>query len=624
MKLIYKSFIWLLVGGSFLLQPLFAQTSGGPDQFGYTWKNSDDPEGPTFEWIDITTMPGVTEVTGLGDDNSVPMVEMGIDFQYYWLQFDRVRMGSNGWVSFSNVGNVAHCFPNIPQSNGGNNILAPMMTDLTFAESTNPGQLLYVNDGAGRFIISYINVPFWIDATPAFTGSNTFQVIIDSNDSSITYNYLDVQSGVYNPNDACTNDAVIGLENSTGTIGLSIATEMIPENNTAIRFEYPEMSTFEVTDISASWNIDPDNMGRFYLPSETIPLVTGLTNTGNVDIPNSVSVLARIQSPNGTNYQQFPATMDTISPGETVALDVPPLNPVGTDNLPGNYSFSSLAGLSGDLVTSNNENVSEFAVVDVSQAEGIELSFVRSDMTTTQASWSGGGGNSGMAVYIEPPFYPATIKAIEMFVFGDASGNLDDAFTIQVYDDDGPNGFPETLIGLESIDAGTYNTAGEWLRKDLAFPLTITSGGVYVTWVMQGNTLAIGTETTPPFSRRTFEFVGGSFAQYRSNEAADIMVKTVIENPFIVAVDDVALDNGVKVFPNPTNGMVNIDNQLAEDAISRVQVYNTLGQVILDRAINITAGDLQSIDLSNQPHGIYYLNIQADKAQITRKISLTK
>ncbi len=626
MKLIYKSFLLLAICGCFVTQPLFAQTSGGPDDFGYTWKNSDDPEGPTFEWIDITTDPNVMEITGLGDDNSAPLVDMGLTFQYYWLEFDQVKMGSNGWLSFSNVGNVAHCFPNLPQSGAANNLIAPLMSDLNFAEATNPAQLLYLNDGAGRFIVSYINVPFWINATPPapmFTGSNTFQVIFDSNDNSITFNYLDVTSGVYNSNDACTNDAKIGIENSTGAIGITVATEMIPENNTAIRFEFPEMSTFEVKDISAAWNIDADNLGRFYMPEDEIPLVTGLTNTGNVEITDAINVLARIGAPNGTNYQQIAATTDPIAPGETVELELPPLNPAGTDNLPGNYDFNSLAGLTGDLVGDNNTNISEFSVVDISQEEGIELSYVRGETTTTQASWSGGGGNSGMAIYIEPPFYPATIKSVEIFAFGDAT-NMDDAFTIEIRDDDGMNGGPGTLIGLESVDAGSYNPAGEWVVKDLSFPIPVTNGGFYVVWVMQGNTLAVGTETAAPTSRRTFELVGGAFATYRSNENTDIMIKAIVENPFFVAVDDVELDNGVKVFPNPTNGTINIDNQLAEDAISRVQVYNTLGQVILDKPMNIAAGDLQSIDLSNQPHGIYYLNIQADKAQITRKISLTK
>lgn len=610
--------------GCFITQPLFAQTSGGPDDYGYTWKNSDDPDGPTFEWVDISQTG--TLVTGLADDNSVPLVDMGLTFQYYWLEFDQIQMGSNGWVSFNNVGNVAACFPNIPQAGGGNNLVAPLMADLNFAEATNPAQLFYLNDGAGRFIVSYIDVPFWTNSTPpvpAFTGSNTFQIIFDSNDNSITFNYLDVEAGPLDANAGC-NEVVVGIENATGTIGLSVLSEVIPEDNTSIRFEFPEMSTFEITDISADWNLNDDNQGRFYLPEDEIPIVAGITNSGNVEITSPISTIVQISSTNGTNYFQGGSTTDPIPAGETLELSFPPISAAGEDNIPGTYSFNVETILSGDFVGSNDENTSEFSVVDVSDPDGIQLSYFGSEIPTGQVSWSGGGGNSGMAVLIEPPFYPASIKAVEMFVLGDAAGNLDDEFTIRIFDDNGPDGTPGDLIGLESVPAGSYDPAGEWLRKDLFAPVTITTGGVYVAWVMEGNSLAIGTETNGPFSRRTFEFIGNAFAQYRANETTDVAIRTILENSLIVDVDDLELDNGVKVFPNPTNGTINIENQLVEDAISRVQVYNTLGQVILDRPMNIAAGDLQSIDLSNQPFGIYYLNIQADKAQITRKISLTK
>lgn len=99
MKLLYKrSFTLLLLLATAYCLPLMAQTAGGPDEFGYTWKDSNDPEGPTFEWVDITELG--TEVEGLADDNSVNFVDMGMEFQFYWNSYNQIKLGSNSWVSF--------------------------------------------------------------------------------------------------------------------------------------------------------------------------------------------------------------------------------------------------------------------------------------------------------------------------------------------------------------------------------------------------------------------------------------------------------------------------------------------------------------------------------------------
>lgn len=71
MKKHFSSFCILL----FVFSSVFAQTSGGPDNFGYIWTNSNDPKGPSFNWIDITTTG--TEITGFADDNSVGFFSMG-------------------------------------------------------------------------------------------------------------------------------------------------------------------------------------------------------------------------------------------------------------------------------------------------------------------------------------------------------------------------------------------------------------------------------------------------------------------------------------------------------------------------------------------------------------------
>jgi len=61
----------------------FAQTSGGPDAYGYTWKNSSHTSNPpSYNWVDITTRGD--QVTGLADDNVVGPFPIPAGFQYYW------------------------------------------------------------------------------------------------------------------------------------------------------------------------------------------------------------------------------------------------------------------------------------------------------------------------------------------------------------------------------------------------------------------------------------------------------------------------------------------------------------------------------------------------------------
>src|SRR3989304_9358336 len=86
--------------------------TGGPDAYGYTWIDSNEPGGPTYSWFDISVIGN--PVTGLGDDNIIGPKPLGGFFQYYWYQVDKCWIGSNGYLSFGNSGQLASPFPTIP------------------------------------------------------------------------------------------------------------------------------------------------------------------------------------------------------------------------------------------------------------------------------------------------------------------------------------------------------------------------------------------------------------------------------------------------------------------------------------------------------------------------------
>ena len=74
--------------------------------------------------------------------------------------------------------------------------------------------------------------------------------------------------------------------------------------------------------------------------------------------------------------------------------------------------------------------------------------------------------------------------------------------------------------------------------------------------------------------------------------------------------------NNVVVYPNPTNGLVKISGATN----SKVAVYNTTGMLIAE----FDNFDNESIDLSNQANGIYFVKISSDNFVTTRRVTLNR
>ncbi len=82
-----------------------------------------------------------------------------------------------------------------------------------------------------------------------------------------------------------------------------------------------------------------------------------------------------------------------------------------------------------------------------------------------------------------------------------------------------------------------------------------------------------------------------------------------VENP--TSID---ILNGVKVYPNPTNGVFNV--LLPDEEISSVQITDISGKIILSKE----AQGKTVLDLSREKSGVYFLQIENAKGVVVKKI----
>lgn len=494
--------------------------SGGPDAYGYTWITSADPGGPTYNWVDITSRPGVQTVTGLADDNSAAsMVNLGFSFHYYWSDYSSLKVGSNGWVSFNNVSNIASCFPTIPTTGGpGDNLLAPLMSDLNFTGAGNPGQVKYWTNSVDSFIISYINVPYWSVNSPGWTGSNSFQIILSKSDSSITFQYGSLSAPQLNA--ACT-DITVGIENSTGAIGLQPHSDVAPPSNSVIRFEYPNVVLLSIQDPLPLWNSNTDNKAEFIPLNAPYTLSANYKNLGNTAVTTSISTTATVLTQGGGTVHLTSGSIPSLAAGADSTINY---SSVWTPFTPGQYSFVSSLTNSQDINTANNTNKTELEVVDVC-ASTMQLSYVTGGASTGSLNWNGGANDDGAAVYFKPPVYPYTVSQLQYYI----ASNVSDGYIAQIYADNGLNGAPGTLLYTETVPSSSVISAA-WNTLTPSSTVTVTSGGIYVVWLQGGTTIFLGTETNEPRSNQNYEILDNAWAVYREGSTKDILIRATINN----------------------------------------------------------------------------------------------
>ena len=163
-----------------------------------------------------------------------------------------------------------------------------------------------------------------------------------------------------------------------------------------------------------------------------------------------------------------------------------------------------------------------------------------------------------------------------------------------------------------------------------------------VTWTsLYGKWSTTLTTTTPTYSTTEFDPTASqwrleniSLSPYQSSTNAIIKFRHATQYENNLFVDDInimnatdvpggMLRNEVNLFPNPTSGMVNVNVNLMNRDDVTIKVTNSIGQSVSTVSETNTFGGTYVMDLTAEPNGVYFIEVQTGTEVVTRRIVIS-
>ncbi|MBL4651315.1 MAG: T9SS type A sorting domain-containing protein, partial [Flavobacteriales bacterium] len=91
-----------------------------------------------------------------------------------------------------------------------------------------------------------------------------------------------------------------------------------------------------------------------------------------------------------------------------------------------------------------------------------------------------------------------------------------------------------------------------------------------------------------------------------------------------VAITEIGLGNSLTLYPNPTSGKLTIEFNLLKSDNVVIDVYNSIGELILSRQLSNVIKENYEIDLNNNARGVYLVSVRTSDDIVIRKVTLVK
>ena len=114
-----------------------------------------------------------------------------------------------------------------------------------------------------------------------------------------------------------------------------------------------------------------------------------------------------------------------------------------------------------------------------------------------------------------------------------------------------------------------------------------------------------------------------SYSIFRSASSNNILTVNVVNANEVGIKQETKLDGKITVYPNPNNGILNVELSGIADGPTTIEVLSLVGEIILKSTDQTTNGMLNKrLDFSAMPKGIYFIRVSKDSQNFTQKISL--
>jgi hypothetical protein len=246
--------------------PQAVQSTGGPDDFGYTWDDS-----VTFSWIEAQggTHTGLSQ--GQNGAAVTAAINLGFAFKFYENTYAQLYISSAGIVGFNANGlEWRNSLSYVPSPGSPNNDIAPYLAPLRVNSGSYTGRVYYLRGGTtpNRYFVVQ-----WHQARDGMGGQFTFQTVLYE-DGTIDFNYLSMN----HPNGAYC-DTTSSIEDSQGLDGLAYmqaynCNNMQSVTGKTVRFYRPASSARVV--------LRPKIAGSFAAPGSVAQSGVAVRNNGEL------------------------------------------------------------------------------------------------------------------------------------------------------------------------------------------------------------------------------------------------------------------------------------------------------------------------------------------------------